>query len=158
LHATLEPRCKSACDPAAIGGFGGVRGGYRLGFGLAPEVAGGYMAVGSTLSSLRGLFFGLGISYRVAPVRWLGFLVRVTAGLLGAQTGQGKAVVPSNPTFVMPEIGAEAAFGGLRVGIGIGMGIFPTIAPDVDIPSAKLTPYGRFLLVVPQAAVGYSFQ
>src|SRR5262249_9029810 len=81
LHA--YPPCPRACDSSANGALVGFRGGYRLGFGLAFEVAGGYMTVGSKLSSLGGLFPALGISYQVLPVRWLGLLARMTVGLIG---------------------------------------------------------------------------
>jgi hypothetical protein len=162
LHGSASLGCPGACgaEPAAHGFLVGLRSGYRLGIGLAPELAGGYMAFGSALSSLHGLFIGAGMSYRVAPVAWLGLMLRTTAGLLAAETGAGADVVPAQPFFVMPEIGAEAAFGGLRVGLQLGLGFFPSEAPVIAreaAPGGKVRPYGPFLLWAPQIAAIYSF-
>lgn len=162
LHGSPNLGCPSACgaSPRADGFLLGLRSGYRLGMGFAPELAGGYMAFGSTLSSLRGLFIGAGMSYRAAPKKWLGLLLRTTAGVLSAETGAGTDVVPAQPFFVMPELGAEGTFGGLHVGVQLGLGFFPSESPVLlrdSAPGEKVRPYGAFLLWVPQVGAVYSF-
>lgn len=162
LHNSAALGCPRECgaEPSAHGFLFGLRSGYRLGLGLAPEVAGGYMAFGSELSSLRGLFLGAGMSYRVAPADWLALLLRTNVGILSAETGDATTVVPAQPFFVMPEIGAEAVFGGLRLGLQLGLGFFPSDAPELireNVKGGKVRPYGAFLLWAPQIGAVYSF-
>jgi hypothetical protein len=163
LHESGALGCPKDCSakPKAHGFLVGLRSGYRLGIGLSPELAGGYMSFGSTLSSLRGLFVGAGVSYRVAPVAFLGFLLRTTVGLLAAETGDEVGVVPAQPFFVMPEIGAETVFGGLHVGMQLGLGFFPSDGPKLDRSDAaggSVRPYGSFVLWAPQVGAYYSFE
>lgn len=163
LHGVSALGCPPACraTPAAHGFLAGMRSGYRLRIGLAPELTGGYMAFGEAGGSvLRGVFVAAGVSYRIEPTPSIGLILRTTAGVLSAETGNDRGVVPAQPFFVMPEIGADAAFWGLRVGLGLGLGFFPSDGPPSARGDAEVTtfrPYRSFVLWSPQLGASYSF-
>jgi hypothetical protein len=165
--ATLRREERSDCSSACVGDsrlqgfFVGLRSGYRFAVGLAPELVGGYMAFGSELTALRGLFIGTAMSYRALPTSFLGVVLRTTVGVVSAETEAGTVRVPTQPFFVMPEIGAEAAFGGLRLGVQLGLGFFPSGGPVLvqeNMAEAQARPYGSFLLWAPQLGAAYSFE
>jgi tetratricopeptide (TPR) repeat protein len=150
---------------------------------------------------IRGSFFGFGASYRLALGPRIGLMGRATAGLLSAQSldpftgtartnggrvpiavaGRGQVLV-SQPAFLMPEFGVEARWGGLLVGVLLGVvfmtsegppfthyevGVEPTCSDKTPSGSVGCVPnqfigggehaYGKFMLWVPGIAVGYAF-
>jgi hypothetical protein len=151
---------------------------------------------------VRGPFLGMGVSYWIELGSRFGLIGRATVGLLSAQTidpitGTAKTdgdpvpvlvagrsqVLLSQPAFIMPEVGVEARWGGLRVGALLGfvfltsegpifnhdeVGLETRMCTDTTPPgSVGCVPnqsalsgeraYGSFMLWVPQVAVGYSF-
>jgi hypothetical protein len=162
IHSGEGLGCAGSCsgDPSAHGFLVGLRGGYRLGLGLAPEIVGGYMAFGSERTTLSGLFFGAGMSYRILPRSFIAIIPRTTVGLLSASTKAGTALVPTQPFFVMPEVGADMAFGQLHVSVQLGVGFFPSGGPVVNrenAASGQERAYGPFVLWAPQLGAAYSF-
>jgi hypothetical protein len=93
-------------------------------------------------------------------------------------TGRDK-VLPSTLVFFLPEVGVEAAWGGLRVGALLGVAVLASTGPRFGGRQAGITPdchapgsvgcapnatvtgsersYGPVQLWVPQLAVGYTF-
>jgi hypothetical protein len=83
--------------------------------------------------------------------------------------------------FILPEIGAEARLGSLRVGFTVGMAFFPALGPRFSHENTGVSPrcdaahptavgcapithllsgeraFGPFLLWTPQVAMGYVF-
>jgi hypothetical protein len=165
----------------------------------APDVA--YTLEDEVLWS--GTLIGAGLSHRVPIGSWLGIVGRLTAGLASAQSAErirGTAatveaprsvgvvvtgrdqVLRSSPGFLIPEIGAEAAWGSLHVGLTLGLGLFPVGGPrygrrqigvnatcgstanggDIEcaptsgaIASERI--YGPFVVWMPQIALGLTF-
>lgn len=150
---------------------------------------------------VRGSFFGFGASYRLAIGPRIGLMGRATTGLLSAQSldpltgtartnggrvpiavaGRGQVLV-SQPAFIMPEIGVEGRWGGLLVGVLLGVvfmtadgppfthyeiGVEPTCSDKTPLGSVGCVPnqtlkggehaYGKFMLWVPGISVGYAF-
>jgi hypothetical protein len=175
LGSTVERR-ESGLPRSLVGGFfGGARGGYAFSSGLAIEVSAGYLAAVSSLHRtvdsayffdkstsqktplaydlhdtlrIRGPFFGLGASYRIALDDRLSLLARTTFGLLVARStdpvtgkvcsGAGCApndgvsvvvngnaqILESTSGFLLPELGVETTRGAFRASLSLGLFIF----------------------------------
>jgi hypothetical protein len=151
---------------------------------------------------VQGPFASAGASYRWALWRSLALSTRAAAGLIYARasdpiTGTATTGGPRAPVsvsnagqvlawplfFVLPEVGADVALGGFRVGLSIGAAFFPVAGPRFDhaetgvksragcaeaaprdvgcSPNSKVVAgeraSGPFMLWVPQIEIGYAF-
>ncbi|MEO5730013.1 MAG: PEGA domain-containing protein [Byssovorax sp.] len=229
LRSDAERGCPARCSSATPvnGGLVGLRAGFRFNRGFAPELSIGFASFGAQLTRderttfysrqarstvtvsyelndrlrVAGVFLGTGASTWI-PLRYdVGFLARVTAGMLFARSmdpitgtattdGQAKATItvserdealPKVIGFVLPELGAEARFGALRVGLTIGAAFFPALGPRFKHENTGVSPrceasnpiavgcapttnllageraFGPFMLWSPQLSLGYAF-
>ena len=149
---------------------------------------------------LAGPFLGLGASFRVPLRPPFALIARTTTGVLVARASDavtGSAIaggervpiqvasrdqtVVSPMPFVLPELGAEASLGPLRLGLALGLAFFPKSGPTFDHPEIGVTPrcdaarpdavgcapgsaivaneraHGAFHLWLPQVSLGYVF-
>jgi hypothetical protein len=163
----------------------GLRSGFRFNRGFAPEAAIGFASFGAQITRderttfhsrqtgatvpvhytlddrlrIAGVFLGTGASAWI-PLRYdVGFLARVTAGMLFARASDpiiGTAKTDGDPVpitvsgrdealpkvigFVLPELGAEARFGALQVGFTIGAAFFPALGPRFKHENTGVSP------------------
>lgn len=147
-----------------------------------------------------GPFLSTGASAWIPLHPSVGFLARTSVGVLFARisdpitgtasaSGEAAAITVSNREetltqpigFVLPELGAEARLGSLRVGFTFGVAFFPALGPRFSHENTGVSPrceaarptavgcapithllageraFGPFLLWTPQVALGYSF-
>jgi hypothetical protein len=149
---------------------------------------------------LSGPFLGLGASFRVPLRPPFALIARTTTGVLVARAGDSitgtalaggeRATVQvasrdqtlvSPMPFVLPELGGEASFGPLHLGVSLGLAFFPGTGPRFDHPEIGVAPHcdaarpdavgcapgsamvaderahGPFHLWLPQVSLGYVF-
>lgn len=155
--------------------------------------------------SLQGPFLGFGASYRIPLNPRFSVMTRISGGVLSARSQhalegtvkvgdmsaavfaepQKRMPLSSQPGFIMPEVGLEAAWGSLHAGVILGFIFFPASGPVFNnrylgvqpscsaaapvgvgcVPNEPIaegeqrasTLYGTFWSAVPQLSVSYSF-